>query len=73
MTKPASFQDASSAKVVLVIEGMSCASCVARVEKALKAAPGVESATVNLATERARVTLAPGAEWIGWQAITLQR
>ncbi|WP_420341949.1 heavy metal translocating P-type ATPase [Paenirhodobacter sp.] len=55
MTKPASFQDASSAKVVLDIEGMSCASCVARVEKALKAAPGVESATVNLATERAEV------------------
>ncbi|MGV3743516.1 MAG: copper ion binding protein, partial [Burkholderiaceae bacterium] len=37
------------------IEGMSCASCVTRVEKALKAVPGVESVSVNLATERASV------------------
>ncbi|BCH62780.1 copper-transporting ATPase 1 (plasmid) [Agrobacterium vitis] len=38
------------------IEGMSCASCVVRVEKAIAAIPGVASATVNLATERATVT-----------------
>jgi Cu+-exporting ATPase len=38
------------------IEGMSCASCVVRVEKAIKAVPGVETASVNLATERATVT-----------------
>ncbi|TIX93117.1 heavy metal translocating P-type ATPase [Rhizobium sp. P44RR-XXIV] len=38
------------------IEGMSCASCVVRVEKAIKAVAGVESASVNLATERATVT-----------------
>ncbi|MBB5538251.1 heavy metal translocating P-type ATPase [Rhizobium giardinii] len=38
------------------IEGMSCASCVLRVEKAIAAVPGVASATVNLATERATVT-----------------
>ncbi|MCE3264048.1 MAG: metal transporter ATPase [Pseudoduganella sp.] len=37
------------------IEGMSCASCVRRVEKALAAVPGVASAAVNLATETARV------------------
>jgi heavy metal translocating P-type ATPase len=37
------------------IEGMTCASCVARVEKALLKVPGVTSATVNLATERATV------------------
>ncbi|PZR00219.1 MAG: heavy metal translocating P-type ATPase [Cereibacter sphaeroides] len=42
--------------VDLVIEGMTCASCVARVEKALKSVPGVTSAAVNLATERATVT-----------------
>ncbi|NRP13110.1 Copper-transporting P-type ATPase [Aliiroseovarius sp. xm-m-379] len=35
----------------LFVEGMSCASCVGRVEKALKAVPGVEGATVNLASE----------------------
>ncbi|MBB5390976.1 MULTISPECIES: heavy metal translocating P-type ATPase [unclassified Herbaspirillum] len=37
----------------LDIEGMSCASCVNRVEKALRAVPGVTDAAVNLATERA--------------------
>ena len=37
------------------IEGMTCASCVGRVEKALKAVPGVQVAEVNLATERATV------------------
>lgn len=39
----------------LSVEGMTCASCVGRVEKALKAIPGVAEATVNLATERAHV------------------
>jgi Cu+-exporting ATPase len=37
------------------IEGMSCASCVAHVEKALKSVPGVIDANVNLATESAQV------------------
>jgi len=37
------------------IEGMSCASCVRRVEKALAGVPGVAHAAVNLATETARV------------------
>ena len=37
------------------IEGMSCASCVRRVEKALAAVPGVAHAAVNLATETVRV------------------
>ena len=46
--------------VRLAIEGMTCASCVARVEKALKKVPGVVSAEVNLATETAEVRL-PGA------------
>lgn len=39
----------------LDIGGMTCASCVGRVEKALNKIPGVEAATVNLATEQARV------------------
>jgi P-type Cu+ transporter len=39
----------------LTIEGMTCASCVLRVEKALGKVPGVVSAEVNLATETARV------------------
>ena len=44
--------------VQLSIEGMTCASCVARVEKALLKVPGVTSAQVNLATETAEVKLA---------------
>ena len=39
----------------LVIEGMGCASCVGKVERALKALPGVTEAVVNFATERAMV------------------
>src|SRR5690606_23428302 len=39
----------------LATHGMTCASCVARVESALKAVPGVVEATVNLATERVSV------------------
>ena len=41
---------------------MTCASCVARVEKALKKVPGVQEATVNLATESARVVISPGED-----------
>jgi len=40
----------------LQIDGMTCASCVARVEKALQRVPGVVSANVNLATEQARIS-----------------
>jgi P-type Cu+ transporter len=47
--------------IKLPIEGMTCASCVQRVEKALKSVHGVASAEVNLATETAAVTLAEGA------------
>ncbi|MDY7579492.1 heavy metal translocating P-type ATPase [Herbaspirillum sp. RTI4] len=46
--------------ITLQIEGMSCASCVARVEKALAKVPGVYTASVNLATEKA--TLSVNAE-----------
>ncbi len=42
------------------IEGMTCASCVARVEKALGAVPGVLSASVNLATKSGTVAYIPG-------------
>jgi P-type Cu+ transporter len=47
-----------SARFVSIdIEGMTCASCVSRVEKALAIIPGIEAATVNLATEQARIRL----------------
>ncbi len=48
--------DVPTRPVDLIIEGMTCASCVARVERALKTVPGVTVANVNLATERATVT-----------------
>jgi P-type Cu+ transporter len=44
-----------SQEIVLQVEGMTCASCVARVEKALLKVPGVSVASVNLATEKATV------------------
>ncbi|HEF4776728.1 TPA: copper ion binding protein, partial [Burkholderia multivorans] len=45
----------AAATVLLDIDGMTCASCVSRVEKALAKVPGVTHASVNLATERATV------------------
>ncbi|WP_405736853.1 heavy metal translocating P-type ATPase [Streptomyces sp. NBC_00028] len=49
------------AEVELVIGGMTCASCAARVEKKLNRMDGV-TATVNYATEKAKVTYAEGVE-----------
>ncbi|SMB79133.1 heavy metal translocating P-type ATPase [Deinococcus hopiensis] len=45
--------------IELGVQGMTCASCVGRVERGLKKVEGVESASVNLATERATVTYDP--------------
>jgi Au+-exporting ATPase len=44
-----------ASRITLALEGMTCASCVSRVERALRAVPGVRTASVNLATERAQV------------------
>lgn len=52
----------SSATLDLGIGGMTCASCVTRVEKALRKVPGVTEATVNLATESARVSYQPSEQ-----------
>ena len=46
----------------LNIDGMTCASCVARVEKALGRVPGVQTASVNLATEQAQVCTLAGTD-----------
>lgn len=48
--------------VDLQVDGMTCASCVGRVERALKKVPGVQNAVVNLATERATVQLQGGTD-----------
>ena len=50
----------ASQTLQLPIEGMTCASCVGRVEKALRQVPGVLDVAVNLASEVATVTLAQG-------------
>jgi len=42
--------------LTLPVEGMTCASCIARVEKALTTTDGIESASVNLATEKVTVS-----------------
>jgi P-type Cu+ transporter len=48
------------AELSLPIEGMTCASCVNRIERFLKKTPGVATAAVNLATEKATVLVDPG-------------
>lgn len=63
----------------LEVEGMTCASCVSRVERVLSKVPGVSQASVNLATERASVkgsadpaALIRAIEKAGYQARILQ-
>jgi Cu+-exporting ATPase len=58
---PMSIEGAVIRDAVLDIDGMTCASCVARVEKRLQSVDGV-SATVNLATESARVSFSGDIE-----------
>lgn len=48
-----------STSVTLELEGMTCASCVNRIERKLKKVPGVAEANVNLATERGQVRFDP--------------
>ncbi len=52
---------AKTEEITLTLGGLHCAACVARVERALRAAPGVELALVNLATRQARVRYQPQA------------
>ncbi|KQW32276.1 ATPase [Rhizobium sp. Root274] len=51
---------AKAETLLLEVEDMTCASCVSRVEKALKTVPSVETASVNLATGEAIVTALGG-------------
>lgn len=85
MTQHAVFHDASGNDTTQTLRvgvtGMTCASCVAHVEKALKKLPGVIDASVNLATERAEVTASSGVsqadvdraiEAAGYGVVTLE-
>ncbi|MBB3284322.1 Cu+-exporting ATPase [Mitsuaria sp. PDC51] len=53
---------APAGELQLAVAGMTCASCVNRVERALRKVPGVEDAQVNLALETATVRLLPGVD-----------
>ena len=55
------------------VRGMTCASCVRRVEQAIQAVEGVGSASVNLATERARVSFDPAATDVGTVAEAIRQ
>ena len=55
--------DIARQQISVAILGMTCASCVARVEKALQKVPGVIAVSVNLATEKATVTVLPGTPY----------
>jgi Cu+-exporting ATPase len=87
MNKPVTFDPPISGRAVpsgsveLAIDGMTCASCSGRVEKALAKLPGVKSVSVNLASERAHIellgnipaeTLIAAVEQAGYAAHTLQ-
>lgn len=59
MTTTTTPRRAAQTRATLLVSGMTCASCVRRVERALERLPGVSDAQVNLATERATVTYDP--------------
>ncbi|MDE2572901.1 MAG: cation-translocating P-type ATPase, partial [bacterium] len=63
-----SLREAEQRRTELAVEGMTCASCIARVTKSLERVPGVGSASVNLATERAVVEHAPGVDTAALEA-----
>ncbi|ADI15197.1 heavy metal translocating P-type ATPase [Truepera radiovictrix] len=62
-----------TAQASLSVEGMTCASCVGRVERALTKTVGVLDATVNLATEKASVTYLPDAVDLGQLKATVRK
>ena len=62
VAQPSSPAASAATRASLQIEGMTCSSCASRVEKALQSVPGVVSAEVNLATERAEVKFASAAK-----------
>ena len=61
MTADAMHDTAQLESVTLPVSGMTCASCVGRVERFLAKVEGVEQVAVNLATERATVRYRPGS------------
>ncbi len=60
--KTDAFPEAPSRSVILSVEGMTCVSCASRIEKKLKAVPGVKEASVNFASQKAYVQLDPAIQ-----------
>jgi Cu+-exporting ATPase len=59
MQAPSPLEPAETIELTLPVEGMTCASCVNRIERFLKKTPGVADAAVNLATEAATIRYLP--------------
>ena len=59
--------------IVLPVEGMTCASCVRRVERALARVPGVRDASVNLAAATARVAFDPSVAMVDQLGAAVER
>jgi Cu+-exporting ATPase len=66
-------QAPTNGEMLLPIEGMTCASCVRRVEKAIAKVPGVQEANVNLATEQAKVIFDPDVADLGGISAAVER
>jgi Cu+-exporting ATPase len=64
---------ASPREISVPVTGMTCASCVRRVERALARVPGVQTASVNLATERASVVYDPAVADLGQLGAAVER
>ena len=60
MTRQAEIAGVAQARAILSLTGMTCASCAARIEKALSRRPGVSKAVVNFATAEAHVQFDSG-------------
>ena len=62
IAKPSGAREAAEQMLEFGVSGMTCASCVGRVERSVRAVPGVRDVAVNLATERARIAMASDAD-----------
>ena len=69
MSRAEASQGTPAPEIILSVGGMHCASCIGRVEKALRATPGVQEAAVNLASARAFVRISGGDAEVAARAV----
>ncbi|HVA26121.1 MAG TPA: heavy metal translocating P-type ATPase [Chloroflexota bacterium] len=65
--------DSPDQDILFPVTGMTCASCVRRIEKSLSKVPGVHDASVNLATEKAHVVFDPSTVTVGDLAAAVEK